>query len=115
MQEKDVFNQEFGGRVRLARKTADKTAERVAEEAGVTPQFLSDVERGKKGVGNYNLARLSQALGVSADYLLFGRAGMDETRDMTVERLAALPPAIREMAEEIIYHALDIIRGNIPH
>jgi transcriptional regulator with XRE-family HTH domain len=115
MLEKDEFNRDFGGRVKLARKTADKTAERIAEDAGLTPQFLSDVERGRKGVSNYNLARLSQALGVSADYLLFGRTGMDETRDMMAERLAALPPAVREMAEEVIRHALDIIQGNIPH
>ncbi|SBW12633.1 DNA-binding helix-turn-helix protein [uncultured Eubacteriales bacterium] len=114
MLEKDEFNREFGRRVKLARKAAKLKGEKAAEDAGITPQFLSDVECGKKGVSNYNVARLALALHVSADYLLFGRSDGNEERDMVAERLAALPPAIREMAEEVLGYTLDIIQGNIP-
>lgn len=115
MLEKDAFNREFGKRIKLARKAAKLKAEMAAEDAGISPQFLSDVERGKKGVSNYNLARLAKALHVSADYLLFDRGGADEKWELTAERIAALPPAVREMAAEVLDAALNMIQDNIPH
>lgn len=115
MLEKEAFNREFGKRVKAARKAVKLKAELAAEEAGISPQFLSDVERGKKGVSNYNLARLARALHVSADYLLFDRIGADEEWELVAERIAALPPAVREMAVEVLNTTLSMIQENLPH
>lgn len=113
-QEKEQFNLEFGQRVKLARKAAKLRAEQTAELAGISPQFLSDVERGKKGVSNYNLLRLARALRVSADYLLLGRVGADEDWELTAERISSLPPAIRDMSIEVLNTALSMIQDNLP-
>lgn len=114
MFEKNEFNREFGKRVKLARKTAKLKAEETAEAAGISTQFLSDVERGKKGMSNYNVSQLARALHVSADYLLFGRDGIGEERELAAERVAALPPAIRDMAVEVLNATLSMIQENVP-
>lgn len=114
MLEKDEFNREFGKRVKLARKAAKLRAEQTAEATGISTQFLSDVERGKKGMGGYNVARLAKALRVSADYLLFGRTGTDEAWEQAAERMAALPPAIRDMAIDVLKTTLSIVQENVP-
>lgn len=113
-EEKAKFNKEFGQRVKLARKAAMLKAEQAAEYAGISPQFLSDIERGKKGVSNFNLLHLSQALHVSADYLLYGRVGVDETWELVAERVSALTPAIRDMGIEVLNATLSMIQDNIP-
>lgn len=114
MLEKDEFNREFGKRVKLARKAAKLKAEQTAEAVGISTQFLSDVERGKKGVSNYNVCRLAKALHVSTDYLLFDRIGADEEWELVAERIAALPPAIRAMAVEILNVTITMIQENVP-
>lgn len=115
MLNKEAFNRDFGQRVKAARRGASLRAEDVAEAAGISPQFLSDVERGKKGMGGYNVARLAIALHVSTDYLLYGRKNADAAWELAAERLSALTPAIREMATEVLGTTLDMLQENIPN
>lgn len=114
MKEREEFNLELGRRIKLARREAGLKAEELSEMAGITPQFLSEVERGKKGIGSYNLAALARGLGVSADYLLYGRRGVEEEREEFASRLAAVPPAQMEMARDVLEYALRLIGRNIP-
>ncbi len=114
MLQKDAFNHEFGKRVKAARKAAQLKAELAAEAAGISPQFLSDVERGKKGVSNYNLAGLAQALSVSADYLLFGCVGTGGEWARDIESIAMLSPGVRKMAVEVLGAALSIVQETPP-
>lgn len=46
--------------------------EKLAEHLDVSPQFIADVEYGNKGVSIKSLYILSQALDVTADYILAG-------------------------------------------
>ena len=78
--------------------------EDVAEQAGITPQFLSSVERGKKGMTGMNIANLARALNVTADYLLYGRTDADAAWVGIAEHLASLTPAMRDMAAENAGH-----------
>lgn len=114
LENKEAFNKAFGKRLRETRKRAGKRAEAVAEAAGISPQFLSDVERGKKGVSNYNLANLALALHVTTDYLLFGRKGADAAWEQVAERLTGATPATLEMAGDILLLALDLVQENVP-
>lgn len=111
---KEQFNQEFGQRIKLARRNIGMKAEKLADLAGITPQFLSEVERGKKGIGNYNLAILAQSLDVTADYLLFGRTDLNDAKEQLAEHLAALPPAQMEMAADVLEYTLKMVKENIP-
>jgi transcriptional regulator with XRE-family HTH domain len=39
-------------------------SERLAEEAGLHPRYLSDIERGRRNVSLLNLVRLARGLGI---------------------------------------------------
>lgn len=54
-------------RVRLEKKL---TQERVAEAAGLHPNYISSVERGERNISIANIERISVALGVSMAALL---------------------------------------------
>lgn len=112
--ERKAFNVALGKRVKEARRAAGLKGEEIAEMAGFTSQFLSEVERGNKGITCYHLAPLARALRVTTDFLLYGRRDMDGQVQLMAEHLVALPPAQRDMAIDMLEFALAIIRHNIP-
>lgn len=60
-----------GERLRKTRQTAGLTLGQVGEYEGVTPQYLSDLERGRNQPNTWQLlAKLAQRYQTSADYLL---------------------------------------------
>ncbi len=71
MQEKKELNVQIGRQVRQAREQARLTQEQLAERIDVSPQYVSDLERGVVGLSIQTLKRLCLALGVSSDQILF--------------------------------------------
>lgn len=67
-------NKAVGARVYEVRKKQKLTREQLAERADISTQFLADIEGGKKGMTVITLKKLCVALGVSADFLIFGAA-----------------------------------------
>ena len=78
------INLQIGDRCRQAREAAGYTQERLAEQIGVSTQFLSDAERGVTGMSVTTIIKLCNVLSVSADFLLMGR---DSDGDMEKELL----------------------------
>lgn len=72
MREKKEINIQIGEQVRLAREQAKLTQEALAEKIEVSPQYISDLERGVVGVALPTLKKLCCALGVASDQILFG-------------------------------------------
>ena len=66
-------NDKIGARIRYIRELNHFTREELAEYSDISTKFLYEVECGKKGMSAYNIARISDALGVSTDYLLKGK------------------------------------------
>ncbi len=66
------LNIEIGKRCRTARKEANLTQEQLGNYLDVNSQFISDVERGVVGISLLTLKDISNALGVTADYLING-------------------------------------------
>lgn len=62
----------MAGRMIARRKELQLTQEKVAELAGIAHQQYNKAEKGKTCVGSDTLLRISQALDVSADFLLYG-------------------------------------------
>ena len=61
---------EIGSRIRSQRETLGYSREKLAELSEISNSFLSDIERGERG---FSVALLGRVLGLSADYILFGR------------------------------------------
>lgn len=72
VKEKKVFHIQLGERAKRAREQAHLTQEQLAERIEVSPQYISDMERGVVGISVQTLCRLCAALGVSSDTILFG-------------------------------------------
>ena len=62
----------FGERLRSRRNSLSMTQEYVANQIDISLRFYQMIERGEKNVSVDTLMRLSKALRISADYLLFG-------------------------------------------
>lgn len=74
MRAKKEINIQIGERIKAAREHAGLTQEQFAERIDVSPQYVSDLERGVVGVSIATLKRVCTCLGVSSDQILFGAA-----------------------------------------
>lgn len=70
--EKLIDNKAVGRRLRLRRDALGITRDKLAEAIDVTPKFVQDIEYGNKGMSTETLARLSEVLGLTTDYILKG-------------------------------------------
>ena len=84
MREKKEINIQIGEQIRLAREQAKLTQEQLAERIEVSPQYISDLERGVVGISIPTLKRACIALGTSSDRILFGTAS--ENRNAAIEK-----------------------------
>ena len=73
MREKKEINIQIGEQIKLAREDTGMTQEQLAERVSVSPQYVSDLERGVVGVSIPTLKRICSCLGVSSDQILFGK------------------------------------------
>lgn len=72
MRAKKEINIVVGEQVKVAREQAKLTQEQLAERIDVSPQYISDLERGVVGISLATLKRLCISLGIPADQILFG-------------------------------------------
>ena len=73
MRVKKEINIQIGEQIKLSREDRGMTQEQLAEAIEVSPQYISDLERGVVGVSIPTLKRLCTHLGVSSDRILFDR------------------------------------------
>lgn len=92
----------IGQRIRLARKSKRLTLEQVAEAAETSVQFLTQLEKGEQSMTMVKLGRLATALGVSCDYLIFGRSPARETAALAADYLSSMKPIDRELLSGMI-------------
>lgn len=62
----------MGLRIRKQRELLGYTREQLAEKLDVSSKFCSDIELGIKGMSMNTLAKLSDILCMSVDFILFG-------------------------------------------
>lgn len=70
--------------------------DQLAERAGLSKGFLSDVENNKRNIGSQNLLKLANVLGASVDYLLRG-----EITEAANAEPIVIPPELSQAAEEL--------------
>ena len=69
-----LWREVLGPRLRTAREEQGERLVDVAEKAGISPQYLSEIERGRKEPSSEMIAAVTGALGLSLDDLLIGIA-----------------------------------------
>lgn len=92
----------MGIRIAQSRKALNMTQEQLAEKMGVSLQTVSCIELGKKAIRPENLANLCSHLGITADYVLYGKRSEGQMSTLT-EKLSTLTPdeyqAVRNIVE----------------
>lgn len=87
---REVRHSEVGAFIRLHRERADLSLRRLADRAGISNPYLSQIERGIRRPSAEILKRISRALSISAESL-YSRAGLIEE--------GPNPPAVVEAIE----------------
>jgi transcriptional regulator with XRE-family HTH domain len=82
-----LWREVLGPRLRAAREDQGERLVDVAERAGISPQYLSEIERGRKEPSSEMIAAVTGALSLSLDDLLVGIAG-DVRRHRATSTLA---------------------------
>lgn len=89
----------IGGLLRQARLEAGRYQEDLAEQIGVSAPEIEAYELGTAALPYLHLEKLAKYLGVSMDYFVDdkrGPLGRHEARQRMQQRLAELPPDVRE-------------------
>ena len=68
----NYLNKNIGSRIKIQRQKLNLTREYFSEKINISPQFLADIENGKKGMSIETLYKICSIFDISADYLLFG-------------------------------------------
>ncbi len=69
---KEILSKDIGHRIMLRRKQLGYTQEQASEKSGLSHQFFSTVETGRKNLRAESIIKVAKALEVSTDYLLMG-------------------------------------------
>lgn len=100
----------MGERIKKQRLLNGYSREQLAEMADITPRFCYDIELGLKNMSVSTLCKLSDALHVSVDYILFGTSNCSDNFDSIMGMISLCPRDKREHLEQIISHYIQAVR-----
>jgi transcriptional regulator with XRE-family HTH domain len=86
-----LWREALGRNLRAIRDEQGSRLVDVAEQAGISPQYLSEIERGRKEPSSEMIAAVTGALGVGLDQLLIDIAGDLRHRHAPMRRRPAGP------------------------
>ncbi|MBQ7264764.1 MAG: helix-turn-helix transcriptional regulator [Firmicutes bacterium] len=96
-----------GERILMLRKERELTRERLAEMSDFSPQFLSDIEKGRKNMTLTTLRKLSKALVVSTDFIV---NGICDTDNELVDLCRSLNKKQQEHAAKLLRLYMEAIK-----
>lgn len=108
MREKKEINIKIGEHVKKARERAGITQEQLAEKTDVSPQYISDLERGVVGIFVEKLKNLCVVLGVSSDEILFGNI-QDKSSAAFFEKISILSESQVLILSDIINKYIEAV------
>lgn len=92
----------YGRQIQKARKDQHMTREELADRVGISTTFCANLECGNKMMSVETLDKLSEALGVSTDYL------MGKTSDNS--RIQNIVLMLKDQPEEVIAFTEKVVR-----
>src|SRR5712691_3278270 len=84
----------LGDRIKERRVELDWTQDVLAEKAGISKGFVSDLENSKRNVSADTLLDIAKVLGLSLDYLMTGEDGEKKVREVV-----EIPADLAELAD----------------
>ncbi|MGN1043507.1 MAG: helix-turn-helix domain-containing protein [Acutalibacteraceae bacterium] len=96
------FNKKLGLKIKKLRERRKLTREKLGDMAEISDRFIYDVETGQKGISAETLYKLSRALNVTSDYLLFEVEENKNELSYVTEMLKKLDKDNLESVEKII-------------
>lgn len=105
---------QVGNRVWTCRTQLNLTREQLAERLDISPQYVSEIEQGKKCMSMAIFVELGKALGVSLEYLAHGELPEDPALDRLERRLRQTTPLDRELAARMLLYALEAAEAMRP-
>lgn len=107
MMDVKIYLNEVGQRIMERRKKMGMTQEELAERSGLTTQFVSYAESGKRASRPENLMKIAAVLGVSTDYLLTGGI-IDKDKLLLSDKLDKLGAEEVRIIESIIDECISL-------
>lgn len=102
----DEASRAIGVRIAKLRDAFHYSRKELAEYADISENFLIEIENGKKRMSAATVAKLSVALHVSTDYILFG---VEKDHALVHEILADYGPAELDRLEALFIEASKIL------
>ena len=99
----------IGERIKKQRLLNGYSREILAEMADITPRFCYDLELGLKNMSVNTLLKLSEALNVSVDYLLFGPDSDSDNYEAIIGLIKTCPLSKLDHLEQIISHYIQAV------
>ncbi len=90
-----------GKRIMKERGARGYTRSQLAEKAKISEKFLYEIEMDKKGFSAMTLLNLSEALGVTLDYIMTGKIGRNCEEEIA-DTLDKFPPNTRGMVYQLL-------------
>lgn len=109
MRTKKEINIQIGERIRAARENNKITQEQLAEQIEVSPQYISDLERGVVGISLATLKKACLAMHISSDSILFGSPS-DGLEAEIIEMLRSLEPTQARLLRDIIEKYVEAVK-----
>lgn len=97
-----MSNIEIGERIRELREIQNYTREGLAEKVDISAKFLYEIEVGKKGFSADTLCRISKALSVSCDYIMYGEEKEHRSKEKMICVLEMLEPKQVSKMQDIL-------------
>ena len=91
----------IGKRLRRQRENFGLTREKFSEKVDISPQFLAELENGKKGMSAETIYKICSVFPISADYLLFGKETISNESSPVLDILSSLTEPQKNMLEEL--------------
>ena len=96
------MGKEVGQRIRELREMQCYTREVFAEKVDITPQFLYEIEVGRKGFSADTLCKMAKSLSVSCDYIMTGEDGSKKGNEKIICVLEMVTPKQKSRMHEIL-------------
>ncbi len=101
----------IGKRLRKQREKLSLSRETFAEMIDISPQFLAELENGKKGMSAETLYKICDKFYLSSDYLLMGRENLSDMKTPVAEMLMNLSDANLSILENILSEFVVIVNS----